>query len=88
MDTLPSNVFAYWQVLMETEPCGEMRGDLHIAQLLSFAMAALSRNGASGTPPKMTDFVLDYWDDFKEEMTGVEVVNIIMTLPGAKKVKV
>jgi hypothetical protein len=71
---------------METEPCGELRGDVQTAQLLGMIATALSKSGGSGTP-KMTDFMLDFWDDSKNEITGNEVVNIIMTLPGAQKVK-
>ena len=72
---------------METEPCGELRGDVQTAQLLGMIASALSKGGASGAP-KMTDFMLDFWGKNKEEMTGSEVVNVIMTLPGAQKVKV
>lgn len=89
MEEMPSSVFAFWKVLMDTEPCGDLRGDFQTAQLLSFLTAALGKMGGTGASDrKMSSFMLDYWDEYADKMTGEKMVEEILTIPGTKKVQV
>lgn len=55
--------FGEWQAFYASEPWGEMRGDLQMAQLLSL-LANINRDARKQTSPfTVAQFMVDFWQE-------------------------